>query len=296
MAINGGYRYRHTVGAAANGRLVIEYLAEHFPHSSTTVWKSRVEAGEIWVDESLADCVTILKPGQVLVWDRPGWQEEEVPRNIEIVYQDDFLLVVNKPSGLPTLPGAGFYENTLLRLVQEKCSAAIPLHRLGRGTSGLVIFALNRQVAASMHSDWSLIQKRYLALGQGLALEPSYAIDAPIGPCQHPRLGLVHAATSNGKRARSLATVLETDADSTLFEVLLLTGRPHQIRIHLAYIGHPLVGDPLYASGGLPQSESPGLPGDLGYFLHAQQLDFVHPITKQEMRLTTSLPTWVHSR
>jgi 23S rRNA pseudouridine1911/1915/1917 synthase len=208
-------------------------------------------------------------------------------------------LAVNKPSGLPTLPGGGFMENTLLRLVQKQTPNANPVHRLGRATSGIVLFAKTPQAASLLEANWNTpkIQKIYRALAQNIAEHDAYKILTPIGLVQHPRLGSVWAAKSGGKPSKTLAKVIvrgtsaTTNAGTTTFEVSLYSGRPHQIRIHLASIGHPLVGDPLYGVTGQPLENLPGLPGDGGYLLHAQFLKFEHPITEEEINLEAALPS-----
>ena len=122
-----------------------------------------------------------------------------------------------------------------------------------------------------------------------------FVIDAPIGPVPHPLLGTVQAATEEGKPSHSLAMVLERRRDRTLFNVEIASGRPHQVRIHLAYAGHPLIGDPLYdAGGGL--KHHPGLPGDGGYLLHAERLQFAHPSTGKRMTLTADPPPALQTR
>src|SRR5690606_9110762 len=132
--------------------------------------------------------------------------------------------------------------------------------------------------------------KRYRGLAQGLATEDAYAIRTPIGLVPHPRLGDVHGVHPQGKASSSDARVLERREASTLFEVDIHTGRAEQIRIHLAAIGHPLVGDPLYAPGGLPRETDPGLPGDGGYLLHAMELRLIHPVTGQPLHLVAPPP------
>lgn len=117
----------------------------------------------------------------------------------------------------------------------------------------------------------------YRALVDGRPSWDTRAIDTPIGPVPHPTLGTVHAARDDGRASQSVATVVERRADTTLVEVQIATGRPHQIRIHLAAAGHPLAGDPLYAVGGRPRDVAPGLPGDGGYLLHAYRLQLAHP-------------------
>ena len=168
------------------------------------------------------------------------------------------------------------------------------MHRLGRATSGLVLFTRTQEAASRVASAWRAgqVHKRYRALSQGLAAEEAYDIRAPIGRVPHPLLGEVHGALPGGKPSRSEARVLQRRAreQHTLFEVDIHTGRPEQIRIHLAFIGHPLVGDPLFAAGGLPLTESPGLPGDGGYLLHAESLAFAHPRTGEPMTLHAPPP------
>jgi 23S rRNA pseudouridine1911/1915/1917 synthase len=290
MRLNQGYRYRHILPPEAASHSFLSYLVTNFPHSTQQEWQARFQANEIELDHKPASGAEQLKPGQLLIWNRPPWLEEFTPQCFGVIYQDDHLLVVDKPSGLPTLPGAGFYLNTLLEMVRANYPTAKPLHRLGRATSGLVLFALNPKAASVLQSNWSKIQKQYLALSSQVAVQDTYDIQTPIGLCDHPRLGKVHAANLNGKKARSVAQVIERRPTTTLFEVDLHTGRPHQIRIHLASIGHPLEGDPLYAIGGQPKPDHPALPGDSGYWLHAKRLQFEHPITGKPLEINSLTP------
>jgi 23S rRNA pseudouridine1911/1915/1917 synthase len=163
---------------------------------------------------------------------------------------------------------------------------------LGRGTSGIVLFAKTPQAASNLCANWNTfrIQKIYRALAQNVAEFNNYEILTPIGLVPHPRIGSVWAAKSSGKPSKSLAKVISRSTSTTTFEVSLYSGRPHQIRIHLASIGHPLVGDPLYGLNGQPLENLPGLPGDGGYMLHAQFLKFEHPITGEQINLEAALP------
>jgi len=153
------------------------------------------------------------------------------------------------------------------------------MHRLGRETSGLVLFARTRAAAGEIQAAWRAhrVEKAYRALGQGVAGPDEQIVTVPIGPVPHPRLGTVAAASPLGRPACSRIRALRRGERDTLFEVWIETGRPHQVRIHLAWAGHPLVGDPLYGPGGAPLADRPGLPGDGGYFLHAERLRFRHP-------------------
>jgi 23S rRNA pseudouridine1911/1915/1917 synthase len=119
------------------------------------------------------------------------------------------------------------------------------------------------------------VEKVYLALASGRPERKTFTVDVPIGPLPHPRLGSVHAASATGRGALSRVQVLELRQQSAVLAVTIETGRPHQIRIHLAAVGHPLVGDPLYGPGGVPRGDA--LPGDGGYWLHAWRLVLAHP-------------------
>ena len=290
---NDGYCYRLQLDNKAEGHSVLTFLTQHYTHSSEAEWAARIQAGEVHLDDSVASTHQSLAPGMRLIWNRPGWIEEETPQTYRIEFEDAHLLVVSKPSGLPTLPGGGFYRNTLLAFVKADYPRARPMHRLGRGTSGLVLFALTEETASAIARQWNQVEKQYQALGSGRALQDEYDVRQSIGPVEHPRLGRVYAASlrgeSGGKAARSVVRSLERREQATLFEVDLYSGRPHQIRIHLACIGHPLVGEPMYASGGHLQ-DLPGLPGDLGYHLHAKRLRLEHPITKQQLEFRSELP------
>lgn len=289
---NSGYRYRHVLGPSAAGHTTLSYLIERFDHSSPDQWSERIDAKEIRLDESIANGHEQLKPGGILTWDRPGWTEQDVPTYSQILYQDKFLVAVHKPSGLPTLPGAGFYHNTLLTQVQLAFSNAMPLHRLGRATSGVVLFALDRKIAATMSKQWAAVQKEYLTLVQGNIPFESIGIRTPIGLIPHPRLGAIHGASWAGKTSRSVVSVLQRRGDTTLCSVEILSGRPHQIRIHLASIGFPLVGDPVYGPGG-GIVETPGLPGDAGYYLHAHRMQFKHPVHGESILIEALPPAFV---
>ena len=291
MALNSGWSYREQVGPDGAGRTVLDYLASTRLHSTSDEWARRIERGEVEIEGQRAACTAILHSGQTIVWHRPPWNEDDVPRHYRIVHEDEAIVAVDKPSGLPTMPAGGYLHHTLLALVREQYPEASPMHRLGRHTSGLVLFARTREAASELARGWRnhTVKKTYRALSLGETRTEMFVIDVPIGPVPHPLLGTVEAATEGGKASHSVALVLERGRDRTLFNIDITTGRPHQARIHLAYAGHPLIGDPLYDAGGGLKTR-PGLPGDGGYLLHAERLQFSHPATGQRMTLTAAPP------
>jgi 23S rRNA pseudouridine1911/1915/1917 synthase len=138
------------------------------------------------------------------------------------------------------------------------------------------------------------VVKLYRALVTGVPPR-QLEIATPIGPVPHPRLGHVHAASAAGRPARSSMRLLERRGSASLVEVRIHTGRPHQIRIHAAAAGHPLVGDPLFATGGRPREDG-GLPGDPGYHLHAWRLGLTHPVSGERLELECFPPPLLRAR
>ena len=289
---NRGYTYGETLDRRQAGRTVLARLLD-FTHSTEAEWRARIAAGLVTLGGRVAGAEEVLRAGQVLAWARPPWEEPEAPLAFAVLHEDAHLVAVAKPSGLPTLPGADFLEHTLLHLVRRRHPEASPLHRLGRGTSGLVLFARTEAARRELARAWRdhELTKVYRAWISGHPAQDAFAVTVPIGPIPHPLLGTLHAASPAGKPSRSEATVLERRPDGTsLVEVAILTGRPHQIRIHLAAAGHPLVGDPLYVAGGGVAPGTTALPGDLGYRLHALRLEGAHPLSGQSFGFYCQAP------
>lgn len=292
MALNDGWTYASRIAPAAAGLTLLDHLARSYRHSDVEAWRARLERGEVVLDGRTATGNECLRIGQNVLWTRPPWDEADVPLRFDLLHEDAALLVVSKPSGLPTLPAGGFLAHTLWALIRARYPEASPLHRLGRFTSGLVICARSPETAALLSRAWreQRVAKQYRALGVGRPDWTHCDITTRIGPVPHSTLGSIHAASERGKAARSVAHVLDARGENTLFDVAITTGRPHQIRIHLASVGHPLVGDPLYGIGGVPRADTSALPGDGGYWLHAHRVALEHPISGEWLRLEAPPP------
>ena len=304
MGLNQGWIYREQVPRSAVGQTVLKYYSTRYRHSNEEEWRTKIESGQVLLNGKKVRAEAILQSGQKLTYHRPPWLEPVVPLDFKIIYEDQDLLAIAKPAGLPVLPGGGFLENTLLWQIKKLYpqNPPVPIHRLGRGTTGLLLLAktalakssLSRQMRSNstQESTDKEIQKIYLAKVNGVMIRDRLTITNPIGKIPHPHLGYIYGATPTGKFAHSKCQVIKRNPDSTIIEVKILTGRPHQIRIHLAAAGFPLTGDPLYAVGGIPQikTEDMAVPGDCGYHLHAYRLIFTHPRTEERVNLICPPP------
>jgi 23S rRNA pseudouridine1911/1915/1917 synthase len=301
---NSGWQYRDIVDGAAAGWTCLEFYTRRFTHSCEQEWRQRLQAGRMRRRDEVIAADTVLAAGDRLTYHRAPWTEPAAPRWFAVLHEANGLLAVAKPAGLQVLPAAGFLQNTLLDVVRQRRGRDwAPAHRLGRGTTGLVLFAsgapVRRGVAAAFH-DGRLV-KVYRALVQGTDLADRFEVDAGIDAIPDPVMGSIHAAVECGGRpSRSLVRVVERrhETDVSLIDVEIPTGRPHQIRIHLALAGHPLVGEPLYGAGGKPRTgtvASAARPGDIGYHLHAMSLALTHPVTGDRITLYCQPPSLLRS-
>jgi 23S rRNA pseudouridine1911/1915/1917 synthase len=304
--MNNGHTYSDRVQKRDEGVSVAAFYSRRYPHSSEETWRRRVQTGRMFLNGRPAAPDDRLSTGDRLDYHRPPWEEADVPRDFRILYEDADVLVLDKPSGLPVQPGGGFLENTLLHLARRRLDPGCsPLHRLGRGTSGAVLFTRNARTARllSLAMAQRRIRKVYLAMAAGVEAPEAFTVDAPIGPVPYGPLETIHAFSPEGRPAVShVRTIRRFPRENvSLMEVTIPTGRPHQIRIHLAYAGYPLAGDPLFRSGGIPRldgraDEPDVLPGDPGYLLHSWKIRFPSPAGGEDTEVVSPPPAVLEPR
>ena len=218
---------------------------------------------------------------------------EEIP--LDIVYEDDDVIVINKPKGLVVHPGAGNKEHTLanaLKFYSDNLSTLNGefrpgiVHRIDKDTAGLLIVAKNDYAHAFLSEQLSnhTLARKYYALVLGVISENEGRIIAPIGRDKQYRQKMA-VDLMHGKEAETYFMVIERFKESTLVECSLKTGRTHQIRVHMNYIGHPVIGDPVYGKGNR-------VIYDDGQLLFAYEIHFIHPKTKKEMTFSVDLPKY----
>ena len=283
------------------GMRLDQVLARLLPEHSRSRLQRWVESGHVLVDGAASAAKTKMWGGErIAVAPQPdraatAYAAEDIA--LPIVHEDETLIVIDKPAGLVVHPGSGNWAGTLLNALLNHAPelAGVPragiVHRLDKETSGLLVVAktlvaqteLVRQLQA--HS----VRREYLALAAGRVTRDG-DVEAPIG--RHPVQRTKMAIVAGGKAARTHYRVLEKFAAATLLECRLETGRTHQIRVHLASIGHPLVGDPVYGRA-LKATRAAAAP-ELSRFprqaLHAARLEFVHPASGKKVHFESPLP------
>lgn len=281
---------------SVNCRLDV-YLSQEFEDKSRSYIQKLVDEGNITVNGKNKKSNYKLKIDDKITINLPELEELVIqPENIEldILYEDSDLIVINKHQGMVVHPAPGNYTGTLVNALVYHCKdlsgingVARPgiVHRIDKDTSGILVIAKNdnaHKKLAEQLKEHSM-KREYVALVEGIIKEESGMVDKPLG--RHPKERIKMAIVSGGKRAVTHYEVVERFERNTLVKCILETGRTHQIRVHMSYIGHPLVGDPIY--GYKKQKFSLN-----GQMLHAKKLGFIHPTTEKYMEFESEIPDY----
>ena len=276
------------------GTRIDKYLTDNTDYTRSKIQKM-IENGNILVNNKQTKESYKLKENDRITIEEYNEEIDIEPENIplDIYYEDEDLIVVNKPSGMVVHPAPGNYSKTLVNALMYHTNNLSTIntsirpgivHRIDADTSGLLLVAKNDKThnALAEAIQKKEVVREYIALVEGVIMEDTATIDAPIGRDKNNRKKMA-VTSENSKDAITHIRVLDRYKDSTLIRCKLETGRTHQIRVHLNYIGHHVVNDPVYGYKKL-------IDKDFGQMLHAEKIGFVHPTTKEYMEFTAPLP------
>lgn len=290
--------YKYIVKNEDKGKRLDRYVTEQNAEITRTAVQRLIDEKNILVNGKEQKASYKVNENDVVEVEIPEPKKIEIKAEnipIEVIYEDSDIVVVNKPKGMVVHPGNGNLDGTLVNAIMAKCGDSLSgiggeirpgiVHRIDKDTSGLLIVAKNDKAHVNLSEQIKehKVKKTYIALVRGVVKENEATIDMPIGRSKTDRKKM--AVCKDGKNAVTHIKVLKRWEHYTLLQVNIETGRTHQIRVHLSYIGYPIIGDYTYSNG---KNEF----GVVGQCLHAQKLEFKHPTTNKIMELEAPLPEY----
>ena len=290
---------RIVVDESCSNQRLDKFLSTYFSELSRSHIAKLIEEENCLVNEKVAKSSYKLKTGDVIEINIPEAKELEIEKEdipLDIIYEDSDILIINKPQGMVVHPANGHYEHTLVNAILHRCHDLSGIngvmrpgivHRIDKDTSGLICVAKNDKAHLSLAEQLKdhTMARTYVALVKGVIPENTGEINLPIGRDPHNRQKMA-VTRSNSKEAITYFKVLQRFSDHTLVECHLKTGRTHQIRVHLSYIGHPVEGDPLYSGRKYDTLYKNG------QLLVAVGLRLIHPSSNKEMEFKIDLPDY----
>ena len=296
-----------SVATDADGWRLDRALAAAVPALSRERLKALIGAGNVTGPSGLArDPAAKAVPGgayQVRVPAPAAAHNEPQDIALTIVFEDDHLIVVDKPAGMVVHPAAGNFDGTLVNALLHHCAGRLSgiggvarpgiVHRIDKDTSGLLVAAKTDRAHEGLSAQFARhsIDRRYRAIVAGIPVPVAGKVDAPLGRSSANRQKMAIVDEGRGKRAVTHYRLVEPLRDAALVECRLETGRTHQVRVHMASIGHPLLGDPVYGRIKTAHRELLKRLGFARQALHAAELGFVHPVSKENLSFKSAIPS-----
>ena len=280
------------------GKRLDRVIADIDSSITRTMAKKLIDNNNILVNGTNQKASYITNYGDIITINKPEATETKIKAQdifVPVIYEDENIIVINKPKGMVVHPANGNPDGTLVNAILNICKDSLSgiggeirpgiVHRLDKDTSGIIIIAKNdnTHINLSKQIQDRKVVKKYIALVRGIISENEATINMPIGRSSKDRKKM--AVRKDGKEAITHFKVVQRFKNYTLLNLKIDTGRTHQIRVHMAEIGHPVVGDMVYSNG---KNEF----GVEGQMLHAQSLDFIHPVTGQKMHLEAEIPEY----
>ena len=295
-----------TLADSAAGLRLDRALAEALPDLSRERLKTLIKGGRV-SDASgavLWDPSAKAAPATLAVRLPAPAPAHNVAQDLDLViaFEDEHLIVVDKPAGMVVHPAAGNLDGTMVNALLHHCAGQLSgvggvarpgiVHRIDKDTSGLIVAAKHDKAHEGLAKQFAAhsIDRRYLALATGRPIPPNGTVNAPLGRSSTNRKKMAVVPEGRGKHAITHYRTIEPLRNATLVECRLETGRTHQVRVHMAHIGHPLVGDPVYGRAKKPLSDTLKARNFTRQALHAAHLGFIHPVTGNSIALDSELP------
>ena len=292
-------KYEFIITSDNSGLRIDKFLSENIPGKSRSQIANLIDSEDVLINGKATVKSYKLNTGDIIQVNIPEAIElEATPEDIpmDIVYEDEDIIVVNKPKGMVVHPAAGNYTGTLVNALLYHCKGNLSgingvlrpgiVHRIDKNTSGLLVVAKSDRAHVSLSEQIKehSMTREYRAVIYGHLKDEQGSVDAPIGRSTIDRKRMC-VTDKNSKNAVTHYTIIEEFKDFSYIKCVLETGRTHQIRVHMAYIGHPLAGDDVYG----PKKVITELSGQC---LHAMKLGFVHPVTNKYMEFSSDLPDY----
>jgi RluA family pseudouridine synthase len=284
-----------------NGERLDVYLATRFTYMSRAKWQSEIKLGKLTRNgQILKSAHARVTGGDIISYEGTGKEEPPVNTNYSVVYEDEYLMAVNKPPNLPVHPSGCFFKNTLMEILsRDKHKRFYPIHRIDRETSGLLLFSCVKQAISKFQKALAEGAKTYLVLVYGHPKKNEFTVSTPLGVARNSLIRKKREAYPEAKEsALTHFTKIAEAGELSLLKAIIETGRTHQIRAHCLYAGLPVAGDKIYGLDEkcyldfIKNGMSENITSRLGFHrsaLHCSSIRLIHPFTGKELLLEVPL-------